>query len=181
MKKTACLLCLAVAAASLPAVAETVTPPAVVARVDVPRYMGVWHEISRLPMKFQNACAGEVTANYTLNADGSVNVLNRCRKNNGEMMQAKGLARAVDKTGSKLRVTFLPEGLRWLPVGRAPYWILRLDENYQTALVGTPDRRYLWLLSRSAKIDEALYQSYLETAREQGYDLKELIINPEAF
>ena len=53
-----------------------------------------------------------------------------------------------------------------------------MDESYQTALVGTPDRKYLWLLSRTPDIDEAVYQRYLDTAREQGYDLDGLIRNP---
>ena len=180
MNKTALLSAWILGAALIqPAVAaETAAPPATVAEVDVPRYMGRWHEIARLPMRFQNDCVRDVTADYRLNENRSVTVLNRCRKADGEMIEATGLAKAADAGGSKLKVTFLPKGLRWLPFGKASYWILRLDASYQTALVGTPDRKYLWLLSRTPDIDEAVYQRYLDTAREQGYDLDGLIRNP---
>ncbi|XXQ67718.1 lipocalin family protein [Neisseriaceae bacterium B1] len=153
--------------------------PTTVAQVDVPRYMGKWHEIARLPMRFQDDCARDVQAVYTLNADKTVTVNNSCRRANGEMMSVEGQAKAVDATGSKLRVTFLPKAIRWLPVGKAPYWILRLDSDYQTALVGTPNRKYLWILSRSPQIAPDVYQSYLQTAREQGYAVDKLIVNPQ--
>ena len=62
-----------------------------------------------------------------------------------------------------------------MPVARSYYWILRLDDNYQTALVGTPNRKYLWVLSREPKLDEATLQSYIETAKQQGYDVSKLV------
>lgn len=153
--------------------------PNTVAQVDIGRYMGKWHEIARLPMKFQNDCVRDVQAVYSLNPDQTVKVLNSCRRADGSLMSVEGLARPTDNTGSKLKVTFLPKALRWLPIGRAPYWILRLDKDYQTALVSTPNRQYLWLLSRTPNIAPELYQSYLQTAREQGYDLQPLVNNPQ--
>lgn len=117
-------------------VAETAAPPATVAEVDVPRYMGRWHEIARLPMRFQNDCVRDVTADYRLNEKPQrhgVEPLPQGRRRNDR--GNRGLAKAADAGGSKLKVTFLPKGLRWLPFGKASYWILRLDESYQTALV----------------------------------------------
>lgn len=152
--------------------------PTTVKQVDIKRYMGQWHEIARLPMKFQDQCVSNITANYTLNPNNSVTVLNSCHTADGSISKAEGLAKATDASASKLSVTFLPKGLRWLPIGKASYWILRLDNNYQTALVGTPDRRYLWLLSRTPTLNPETYQSYLDTARSQGYDLSKLIRNP---
>lgn len=149
-------------------------PPATVAQVDLKQYMGTWYEIARFPMFFQRKCARDVTATYTSNPDGTVKVDNQCVQANGERMQATGEASAIDKTNSKLEVTFLPEWLRALPIGRGDYWILRLDANYQTVLVGSPNREYLWILSRTPQLDEKTYLSYVETAREQGFNITQL-------
>ena len=148
--------------------------PMTVDRVDLEQYAGTWYEIGRLPMYFQRKCAGDVTATYTSKTDGSgIIVLNKCTDANGEGITAEGLAKPVDDTGSKLKVTFLPSWIRWLPVGRADYWVLARDADYKTALVGTPDNKYLWLLARSPNISQQTYAKYRQIAQEQGYDLKE--------
>lgn len=148
--------------------------PTAVDNVDLEKYAGTWHEIGRLPMYFQRKCASDVTATYTGKTDGSgIDVLNQCRKEDGSMMSANGLAKAVDNSGSKLKVTFLPSWIRWLPVGRADYWVLARDANYQTALVGTPDKKYLWLLARTPNISQQTYSKYRQIAKQQGYDLRE--------
>lgn len=143
-------------------------------QVNLPKYAGKWYEMARLPMFFQRNCARNVTATYSLNADGTVKVDNRCVKNNGEQIGSVGEAHVVDTTNSKLKVTFLPNWLRWLPVGQGDYWILKLDANYQTVLVGSPNRKYLWILSRQPQLDEQTYLSYVEAARKQGFDITQL-------
>ena len=145
-----------------------------VAQVNLPQYAGKWYEIARFPMFFQRNCARDVTATYSLNADGTVKVDNRCVKSNGEQMGSIGQAHAVDASNSKLKVTFLPSWLRWLPVGEGDYWILKLDPSYQTVLVGSPNRKYLWILSRQPQLDEQTYLSYVEAARKQGFDITQL-------
>jgi lipocalin len=89
------------------------------------------------------------------------------------VLLAEGLAKPVDESGSKLKVTFLPSWIRWLPVGRADYWVLARDADYKTALVGTPDKKYLWLLARSPNVTQETYAKYRQIAQQQGYDLKE--------
>ncbi|WP_165006895.1 lipocalin family protein [Neisseria yangbaofengii] len=74
-----------------------------------------------------------------------------------------------------MRISFLPKAVNRVPIARSSYWVLRLDDNYQTALVGTPNRKYLWVLSRTPKPDEAALQSYIETAKQQGYDVSKLV------
>lgn len=150
-------------------------PLPVVEKVDLTRYQGQWYEIARLPMFFEKKCDRDITANYTLNADQTVRVDNRCIQASGEPKQSIGQAKPADASGAKLKVTFLPEGLRWLPFGQADYWILKLDPDYQVALVGEPRRRYLWLLSRTPQLDTATKTEYLNYAKSQGYDLSELI------
>lgn len=148
--------------------------PATVARVDLPRYMGTWYEIARLPMRHEPEDATDITANYALQDDGKVEVRNRMR-HQGEIEESVGEATAVDETGSKLVVSFLPEGLRWIPFTKGDYWVLALDEGYTVALVGSPDRKYLWLLSREPQLDEATRTHYLAIAEKQGFDLSPLI------
>ncbi|EGV35523.1 lipocalin family protein [Neisseria weaveri] len=146
-----------------------------VARVDIERYAGTWYEIARLPMPFQKQCVSDVTATYTLNSDKTIKVTNRCKKADGSWSEAEGLARSQNESNSKLTVSFLPKSLRWLPVGKAPYWVMALDEGYENVMIGQPDRKYLWLLSRKPQMDETVYRSYLDQAESQGYDLSKLI------
>lgn len=147
-----------------------------VQNVDLKNYLGTWHEIARKPMYFQKKCDYNVTADYSLNENGSIKVDNRCYDKNGKLQQSIGEAFVQNApANSKLKVSFLPKALRWLPVGRGDYWILKLDENYQVALIGTPNKKYLWLLSRSPQLDPAITAEYLNYAKSLGYDLSDLI------
>lgn len=146
-----------------------------VPHVDIDRYLGIWFEICRLPLKWEDEGASDITATYTLNEDGSIHVDNRCLDEDGKPSQAIGKAVAQDATNSKLSVSFLPEYLRWIPFTKGDYWILKLDENYQTALVGTPDRDNLWLLDRNHVMDSRKRDEYLSFASGLGFDLKPLI------
>jgi len=157
---------------------NTSDEPATVASIDLPRYLGTWFEIARLPMRHEPRDFTDITAHYALQDDGKVRVRNRALDGKGELHESIGEARAVDDSNSKLEVTFLPEGLRWIPFTRGDYWILGIDPDYTIALVGSPDRKYLWLLSRQPRIEDAILQDYLAHARQQGYDLADLIHTP---
>ena len=160
---------------------KSATQPTTVDSVDLDKYAGTWYEIGRLPMYFQRNCASDVTANYTEKADGSgIIVTNKCLDKDGSQIVAEGLAKPADATGSKLKVTFLPTWIRWLPIGRADYWVLARDTDYQTALVGTPDKDYLWLLARSPNVTQQTYAKYRQIAQDQGYNLKEFTLTPHA-
>lgn len=153
--------------------------PQTVPSVDLARYLGTWYEIARLPMRYEHADFTDITATYSLNADGSVRVDNRARNGKGEWEESMGEATVVDGSGNaKLRVSFMPGGLKWVPFTKGDYWILQLDENYQSALVGSPDRKYLWLLSRQPVMEEPDRVAFMTTAREQGYVLADLIHTP---
>ncbi len=141
----------------------------VVQSVDLSRYVGRWYEIARLPNGFQKKCADMVTANYAMRADGKIEVINRCRKSSGEYTTATGTAKIVDKeTNAKLKVTFF-----WPFYGN--YWILDLGPNYEYAVVGEPGRKYLWILSRSPQMDEALYQQLLQKMAARGFKTEMMI------
>lgn len=150
-------------------------PLQVVAPVDLKRYAGLWHEQARLPNRFQNDCTGPVTAEYALQHDGTIEVRNRCVRANGSFDEAVGSARVVPVAGQpgagRLEVRFAPEWLSWLPAVWGDYWILKLDREYQVALIGTPNRKYLWVLSRAPRLDEAVLQAELDYARTLGFDV----------
>ncbi|WP_296404295.1 lipocalin family protein [Psychrobacter sp.] len=158
---------------------QIVTKPTSVQYVNLNKYAGRWYEIARLPMYFQRKCASDVTATYNLNKDiagkvTSIDVVNECRKQDGSMIMAQGLAKPANNTGSQLKVSFLPSWIRWLPFGKSNYWVLQLDSDYQNALVGTPDNKYLWLLSRKPTMAQSTFEKYKNTAKMQGYDLSKL-------
>ena len=159
---------------------KSASTPTTVDSVDLKKYAGTWYEIGRLPMYFQRNCASDVTANYTEKTDGSgIIVTNKCVQKDGSDITSEGIAKPVDESGSKLKVTFLPSWIRWLPVGRADYWVLARDADYKTALVGTPDKKYLWLLARSPNVTQETYAKYRQIAQQQGYDLKEFKLTPQ--
>ena len=143
----------------------------VVPDVDFSRYVGKWYEIAHLPAWFQRDCTGDTTATYSLRADGRITVLNECRKVDGSMKSAKGVAKLANKNGpnSKLKVTFF-----WPFYG--DYWILDLDPEYRWAVVGEPRRKYLWVLSREPEIDEAVYEEIVTPVAKQGFDVGRLMV-----
>ncbi len=150
-------------------------PLEVVSRVDITRYAGTWYEIARYPNSFQKGCTA-TTATYTLRDDGKISVVNRCRVDSpgGREKKAEGRAWVVDPaTNAKLQVSFF-----W-PF-RGNYWIIQLDPDYRYAVVGSPSRKYLWILSRTPKLDHALYQGILEKLPEQGYDPARLLTTPHS-
>ena len=152
---------------------------ATVASIDLPRYLGTWHEIARLPMRHEPADFRDITAEYSLQEDGKLRVVNRATNGKGKPEESVGEASALDAGNSRLEVTFLPEGLRWIPFTKGDYWIIKIDPAYTTALVGSPDRKYLWLLARQPQLDPTTKEEFLDYARAQGFDLGELIHTPQ--
>lgn len=105
---------------------------------------------------------------------------NRCLDGEGEPTQALGEGIGDPEHPGRLRVSFLPAGLRWIPFTRADYWVLRIDPEYRVALVGAPDRDYLWLLAREPRLDADVEREYLDAAREQGFELADWIRTPQS-
>lgn len=146
-----------------------------VSSLDLGRYVGRWYEICRLPLKWEDEAATDITANYSFNNAGNIEVDNRCFDAKGKPTQAKGEAVPVDAANSRLKVTFLPEFIRWIPFTHGNYWVLKIDPEYRTALVGTPDRNNLWLLSREPNLLGTTLDNYLAAAKSQGFELSKLI------
>ena len=144
-------------------------PLTTVEQVDINRYVGLWYEIAKIPNSFQDHCAYGTTAEYKIQDDGSIKVINKCYDENGEPDIADGVANIVDKkSNAKLEVSFVSFlGIRpfW-----GDYWIIGLDENYQWVVVGTPSRKYGWILSRTPSLQEETMQKIFSILKKQNYN-----------
>ncbi len=137
--------------------------------VDLEKYSGKWYEIASFPQRFQKDCTC-TTAEYTLSGKDFVMVENRCRKDgvNGKESYIKGKAFVVENSGnSKLQIQFF-----W-PF-RGKYWIIDLADDYSYAVVGHPNRKYLWILSRTPVMSEIIYQQILSKVMEKGFEIANL-------
>ena len=138
--------------------------------VDLQRYVGHWFEIARYDQRFERGCVA-ATASYALRADGRIEVVNRCRKRDGEFEEARGAAKVVDQqTNAKLKVSFFGPFY-------GDYWILDHAEDYGWSIVGEPSGRYLWILSREPHPGDEQLRDLVNRARAIGYDTSMLIFD----
>jgi apolipoprotein D and lipocalin family protein len=138
--------------------------------VDLNQYMGEWYEVARLPVSYEKNCVG-TKAIYTMQPDGSVEVLNSCYKGSldGPRKTAKGRATLADpQSKSKLKVSFF-----WPFQG--DYWILEVGNGYEYAMVGEPSRKNLWILSRTPQMELQQLHNLVGKARRLGFDTSKLI------
>lgn len=153
-------------------------PPTRVAHVDLQRYVGLWHEIARIPNRFQDQCLWGVTAEYDMRPDGRLDVINRCYKKDGSLDEAKGLARVEDKeTNSLLKVSFFSI-FGWRPVW-GDYWIIDLADDYSYAVVCSPDRKYGWILARESRLADDVLAGIYARLRRQGFDTEVFRATPQ--
>ena len=137
---------------------------------DAKRYMGTWYELARIDHRFEKGLT-EVSANYSLNDDGSVLVVNRgydaAKK---EWRQANGKARFLGESDvAALKVSFFGPFY-------GGYNVVSLDDDYQTSLVIGDSLDYFWLLSRSKSIPEQKFKQLLEKAQSLGVDLSRVLL-----
>lgn len=140
-----------------------------VSYVDLKKYAGKWYEIASFPQRFQKHCTC-TTAEYTLTDKDFVVVENRCKKDsvNGKSSYIKGKAFVVVNSGNaKLKVQFF-----W-PF-RGKYWIIDLADDYSYAVVGHPNKKYLWILSRTPTMNNSIYQQIMINIKEKGFNISKI-------
>ena len=146
---------------------RTLNEPLAARPIEVERYLGRWHEAARLPNRFERGCVA-ATAEYGLREDGLISVLNTCIEEGGETRDAKGRARIVGE--GKLEVSFF--GPFW-----GDYWVLDRAEDYSWSLVGEPEGRYLWVLTRAERVTPVERAAFEARLSALGYDVSKLVWN----
>lgn len=142
--------------------------PLPVATIELERYLGLWHEQARLPNSFEEGCQN-VTAEYATREDGLISVTNTCVEADGERRVARGRARPVGEGGQgKLKVSFF--GPFW-----ADYWVLDRGAAYEWAIVGEPEGKYLWVLTREEVMTPERRAAFEQRVTELGYRPAELV------
>jgi len=142
-------------------------PLKTVDHVDLERYSGTWIEIARYENRFETGCAG-ATAQYA-GKDDYIMVTNRCFDTSGiQSGEVTGRAYALqDSNNSKLEVSFFRPFY-------GDYWVLMLGDNYQYSVVGDPNRKYLWILSRTKVLSDEDKKFILNNLPNLGYDPNKL-------
>ncbi|NYT77679.1 lipocalin family protein [Alcaligenaceae bacterium] len=147
--------------------------------VDLNKYAGTWYEQARLPNRFQKQCVSDVQADYVLRPDNTLLVTNQCRTSDGSTEVAQGEGRlstaANPRDPAILQVRFAPAWTSWLPFVWGDYWILKLRDDYHYSLVGTPDRKYLWVLSRNKQADKDIVTELLNYAKSLGFPAEQVV------
>ena len=146
-------------------------PLKTVGNLELERYLGKWYEIAKFPQNFEKGCT-DVTAEYSLRNDGKISIINSCIKD-GQLKVAEGVASVDDKESAKLEVQF-----QWPFSGK--YWIIALAPDYSYAVVGHPNRKYLWILNRKPTMDSMTYNHLVLVAASRGFDIRKLVKTVQA-
>ncbi len=145
-----------------------VPEPRVVQHVDLKRYMGKWYALAHIPSWFERGCQADTMATYTLLPDGAIEVVNECYDASGHKKVIRGRAWIPDpKEPGKLKVSFFQLFGHWFFAGN--YWILSLGPDYSYAVVGEPQRKYGWILSRTPSLSDSVWEEIKAVLRENGY------------
>lgn len=151
-------------------------PLPTVKNVDIGRFIGKWYAVSALSQRFTRDCLGQ-TAEYSIRSANSINVLNTCLKKNNKVETIKGKAVVANpETNAELIVTFDNFFTRLFRV-KGDYNVVRLDDSYENLIVGSKDRKSLWIMSRTPNMDESVYAEYVAYAKSLGFETSKLVIS----
>ncbi|ECR2215246.1 biotin transporter BioY [Campylobacter coli] len=141
--------------------------------VNLEKYMGTWLEMARKPAFFQKSCV-QSKAEYQLEYEGStpvVNIKNICVKKDGEVSQVQGKAKVKSPRALSAKFSIFMNLFN-----KTNYEILFIDTNYEVAVVGSPDKKYLWILARNI-IDEKNIKELLNIAKQRGFDISDVVFD----
>ena len=171
-------------------VARAESPPMqALPKLDLAAYEGRWYQVALYPNRFQSQCVSDTTATYARAGDGTISVVNRCRRADGSMDEVTGVARPLRGKSSlrdgalepaMLEVSFLPAWLRWTGLGWGDYWVLELGPAGRYSIVSEPSRKYLWVLAREPVLTPAEDAAVRERLQALGFDLARLQAHPQS-
>jgi apolipoprotein D and lipocalin family protein len=144
-------------------------PNKTVDKVDLKRFAGKWYSLSSIPTMFDSGTR-ETTTVYTLNNDGYYNVFTTARKGNDNELHTYTSKLFPDKStnNSQMKAQFV-----W-PV-KVDYWVVDLADDYSYTIVGHPDHKYLFIMSRKPSIDKKLYEELVAKCKAMGYPVEKLV------
>jgi apolipoprotein D and lipocalin family protein len=152
--------------------------PVTVDFVDLNKYIGKWYEIAKIPNRFQKQCVKNTTAQYSFKENGDIEVVNSCVDKDGETDKATGTAKVVDKnSNAKLEVSFLR--ILGVHLFWGDYWIIGLDDEYSYAVIGTPNRKYGWILSRTPELSSDKLAEANKILERNGYNKNDFVDSPQ--
>ncbi|MBS1969627.1 MAG: lipocalin family protein [Bdellovibrionales bacterium] len=155
-------------------------PLTTVDHVDLTLYVGKWYEIASIPQYFQRKCVSDTTAEYEIIGKNRVRVYNSCETEDHRRIASEGRAKVVDtETNAKLKVTFAHIGDNYFYTFGGKYWITYLDSNYRYAIVGHPNRKYGWILSREPSLPESTLHMLITELKMRGYDACQFMMTPQ--
>jgi apolipoprotein D and lipocalin family protein len=148
-------------------------PVRAVQKVDLNRYMGTWYEIANFPRFFLPKCVADTVSEYTVNSDGTIAIENRCRTQSGGINEAHGTATPMKGSdNTRMEVTFIrPFSADFVVVG--------LDPDYRWTVIGSVNRKSLWILSRTPQLPKPELDQALAVASAQGYPMQNLHYTPQ--
>ena len=162
--------------------AATAGPPVRgVERFEPERYAGMWYELARIPNSLQARCVADVTATYRALDDGAMSVVQRCREagDRFSVLVGRAMPLAGDPSRSRMKLSFMPAWLRWLPSAQDDHWVVFVDPDYRYAVVSDPERRSMHLLSRTPEVDADALAPILARLKAQRYPIERLVATPQ--
>lgn len=142
--------------------------------VDINQYIGKWYSVSALPQFFTRKCVAQ-TADYAIKSSDSISVINTCIKKNGSTKTITGQAKVINsETNAELVVTFNNFWTKFFRV-KGDYTIIKLEEDYSAVLIGSKDRKSLWILSRTPYINEEIKKEYLDYAKRLKFNTAKMV------
>ena len=137
--------------------------------IDIKKYLGLWYEIARLPVPYESNFATNITAEYSLNKDGTIQVKNS-EFLNGRKIVIFGKGYNTDDTFTKLKIDF---NMGFL----GDYWIVKIADDYSYSIVSSSNKNALWILSRTKNMPDELYNKLIDWLEINNYNLDKLIKN----
>jgi apolipoprotein D and lipocalin family protein len=179
--KTACSLLLA--ASLLGAAAAAFGDAHPLPRVEPQRMAGTWYELARLPDNMDRGCASDTTDHYAARPDGSFTITSSCRTPTGKLETDVGHAWPAGddrRNAARMKVSFMPQGLQWLPIKRAEWWVVMLDPANRFAVVSEPSGRHLKVLARSPTLPAEQLGRIVDRLAAEGYPARKLVLTKQS-
>jgi apolipoprotein D and lipocalin family protein len=133
------------------------------------RYTGLWYELAHLPNKYQEGCQNSTTT-FSQRNDGEIDILNSCRdKHDGSLHHANGRGWVIDKQhNARLKFSFI-----W-PF-RSEYLIIDQGKEYEYSVICSPDRKRLWVISRTPTVSSDILEGIIQNLEKQGFNRDNLV------